>query len=205
MVETLSDDDPVLDYGRERLQVLSALNSINITVDSIPPSADVFSEIPDDIPEVESPEVDDDPEAFRAQIDTGAFVSCTDQKHLLHNYSDFDTNNPSPVKLMPATEGSDAVPWGVGFLHVPAHNVEGYLAVRTFYHPHLRTTVIDERDFAKAAGLKAKEIDAEQILKYHRAGTFTYCCSHKLRHSQDVVVHGVLRHGKCYNNNPMNF
>ena len=34
--------------------------------------------------------------------------------------------------------------------------------------------------------------------KYHEAGTFTYRFKHRLKRSYDVVVHGVLRHGKCY-------
>jgi len=29
---------------------------------------------------------DDDPDAIRAQVDTGAHASCTDQKHILHGY-----------------------------------------------------------------------------------------------------------------------
>jgi len=45
---------------------------------------------------------------------------------------------------MPATVDSDAVPKGVGYLHVPAKNAQGHLAVQMFYTPCLRTTVIDE-------------------------------------------------------------
>jgi len=38
---------------------------------------------------------------------------------------------------MPATVGSDAVPKGFGYLHVPAMNTKGFLAVQTFYTPYL--------------------------------------------------------------------
>ena len=48
----------------------------------------------------------------RAQNDTGAFVSCTDQKHLLHDYISFNLSHPCPIRLIPATDGSDAVPIG---------------------------------------------------------------------------------------------
>ena len=99
---------------------------------------------------------------------------------------------------MPATENSDAVPKGYGYLHVPAHNDQGYLAVRTFYHPSLRTTVIDERDFIRAAGHKNKDVESESIVKHNDAGTFTYRAKHRLKNSNDVIIHGVLSHGKCY-------
>ncbi len=66
-----------------------------------------------------------------------------------------------------ATEGSDAVPEGYGYLHVPCPNAAGYLAVRTFYHPMLRTTVIDERDFcpcrwSQANGFHVRNNSQEQ-------------------------------------------
>ena len=168
------------------------------------PSPDVRADVEDfcDPPEPEAqPDLTDfDPDAIRAQIDTGAFATCTDQLHMLHDYKEFTAKHPSPIKLLPATDNSDAVPQGYGYLHVPAHNVQGFLAVRTFYHPSLRTTVIDERDLIKAAGHKYADIASEQLQKYNSAGTFTYRATHKLKHSNDVIVHGILNSGKCYTN-----
>jgi len=54
---------------------------------------------------------------------------------MLHGYQEFTRSRPSPVKMMPATVNSDAVPKGVGYLHVPAKNAQGYLSVQTFYTP----------------------------------------------------------------------
>ena len=83
-------------------------------------------------------------------------------------------------------------------MHVPADNAQGFLAVRCFYTPQLRTTVIDERDLIIAAGHKPQDIFGESILKYYEAGTFTYRATHKKVSSKDVVVHGILQNGKCY-------
>jgi hypothetical protein len=137
---------------------------------------------------------------IRAQIDTGAFVTCTDRKDMLHGYKEFTSKRPCPVRLLPATVNSDCVPKGYGYLHVPANNVNRFLAVRAFYTPALRTTVIDERDLIQAAGHSPKDIESENIKKFYDAGTFTYHAAHKMKRSFDVVVHGVLRNGKCYTN-----
>ena len=191
-----------------------ALNAININFPSIVQHSDVFPDYgaPDDssvdsstvsrdscvIQEGSAPEVDDDPNALRAQIDTGAFASVTDQLHMLHGYREFSASFPCPVKLEPAKEGSDIYPQGVGYLHVPALNARGHIPVRTFYSPSLRTTVIDERDFLRSRSTKYNDFLGERIQKYNDAGTFTYHASHRLRSTQDVNVHGILRHGKCY-------
>ena len=133
----------------------------------------------------------------RAQLDTGAFASCTNQQHLLHNYRAFGPSFPSPVRLLPATDGSDAVPEGFGYLHVPAACHDGYIAVRTFYHPSLRTTVIDERDFIKGLGSQKRDFRGETIEKHYRTGTFTYTCYH-VDKPRNIVVGGVLINDKCY-------
>jgi len=62
---------------------------------------------------------------------------------------------------MPATVNSDAIPKGVGYLHDPAKNAQGYLLVQTFYAPYLRTTVIDKRDIVKAAKIRVKDIESD--------------------------------------------
>lgn len=95
--------------------------------------------------------LEDTDSIVRAQIDTGAFVSCTGLKHIIHNYREFSPRYLCPIHMQPVTQGSDAIPEGVGYLHVPCPNAMGFLPVRTYYHPMLRTTVIDERDFIRAS------------------------------------------------------
>jgi len=102
------------------------------------------------------------------------------------------------VKLLPATVGSDAVPKGMGYLHAPAKNSQGFLAVQTFCTPYLRTAVIDERDLVKASNVRVKDIKSDSITKHKDAGTFTYHAKHCMNSSKDVVIHGVLIDDKCY-------
>jgi hypothetical protein len=67
---------------------------------------------------------DDDPDPLRAQIDSGALTPCADQWYVVHKYSEFSPEHLYPVSLMPASEGSDIVPKGIGYLHVPAPNAQ---------------------------------------------------------------------------------
>jgi len=124
------EDGDVCKEGRDDIVIMSSINAVDVHRLSWSPNADVQVETVDD-------QFDDDPDAIRAQVDTGAHVSCTDQRHMLHGYRQFTRSRPSPVKLMPATINSDAVPTGVGYLHVPAKNAQGHLPVQTFYTPSL--------------------------------------------------------------------
>jgi len=99
---------------------------------------------------------------------------------------------------MPATVGSDAVPKGFGYLHVPAKNTKGFLSVQTFYTPYLQTTVIHKRDLVKASNVRVKDIESDSIAKYKDAGAFTYHAKHRMNSSKDVIIHGILIDDKCY-------
>ncbi|KAG7366672.1 hypothetical protein IV203_029342 [Nitzschia inconspicua] len=57
--------------------------------------------------------------SVHAQIDTGAFASCSYQLDYLHDYAPFTADNPCPTKLIPALEGADTIPDGVGYMHIP--------------------------------------------------------------------------------------
>ena len=214
-VSSIADDDPnCSDSGRDAYTFDSTvLNSVEVCDFHSVPRSDVLdgdaawfggdtaaapllqlgSELAD-----ATPRVSFDPDARRAQIDTGAFATVTDQLDLLHGYREFSAKFPCPVKLLPATNGSDTIPLGVGYLRVPAPNIHGYLPVRAFYHPNLRTTVINEQDFLRARGGKVSDFRSERIDKFHEAGTWTYTGSSYRARSSDVVIHGVLMAGKCY-------
>ena len=129
------DNDDLEDDSYARPIALE-LNAIDIPRPAFVPSYDVQSATSDDDDDVapvaaaipfavasskmkEVTNVEgNDPEAPRAQIDTGAFVSCTDQQHLLHQYREFSREYPCPVTLLVASEGSNIVPKGAGYLHV---------------------------------------------------------------------------------------
>jgi hypothetical protein len=98
---------------------------------------------------------------------------------------------------MLAKHGSNVLPQGVGYLHVPAPNARGHIVVHTFYSPSLHTTVINECDFLKSM-MKPKDFSGDQLMKYNDSSSCTFHASHWLWWSQDVVVHGVLHHSTCY-------
>ena len=59
-----------------------------------------------------------DPDAIRGQFDTGAGVSCTNMKYLLHGYKPFTKWHPSPITMSAAIDKSDTsstVPLGFGY------------------------------------------------------------------------------------------
>jgi len=99
---------------------------------------------------------------------------------------------------MPATVNSDAVPEGVGYLHVPTKNAQGFLPAQTVYIPYLRTTVIDERDLVKAAKICAKDVQSDSIAKHKDAGAFTHHAKHSMNSNKDVIAHRILIDDKCY-------
>ncbi|MCE2996259.1 MAG: hypothetical protein LW863_11705 [Flammeovirgaceae bacterium] len=117
---------------------------------------------------------------------------------MFHNFVWFSPSFPCPIKLLPASEGSDKIPLGVGYLHVPAKNQSGFLPIKAFYHPDIRTTVIDERDFNRAAGVNTNEYTGETISKDYDSNTFTYHSHHRETGAKDVVIHGALILGKAY-------
>ena len=193
-----TEDGDTHKEGRDDIMIMSSINAIDVHRISWSPAADVQIEVKDAQVNSVCTQCDDDMDALRAQVDTGAHVSCADQLHMLHNCRDFTRSLPSPVKLLPATVGSDAVPKGMGYLHVPAKNPQGFLSVQTFCTPCLRTTAIDERDLVKASDVRVKDIESDSIAKHKDAGTFTYHAKHSVNSSKDVVIHGVLVDDKCY-------
>ena len=170
----------------------AVVNSVNITVGTLVPNSDTCIDH-------KQTQTGYDPIAEPcAQIDTGAYASCTDQLHLLWHYREFNDDYRCPICLIPATEGSDASPLGVGYLRVPAPGIPGYVEVRTFYSPALRTTVIDERDLIRAAGHQPKDFTGQVLEKNTDANTWTYHARHRRRRTGDVVIHGRLECEKCY-------
>ena len=139
-------------------------------------------------------------EGHHAAMDTAAWVSCTGYKNILWGYREFSADYPCPISLAPATHGSDVKPVGWGYAHVPADTVDGFIPVRMFHTPKLRTTVIDERDFVRAAGANPRKYTTQSIVKYPDTGKCTFHAEHHLRKNQDIKVYGVLVDGKCYTN-----
>jgi hypothetical protein len=131
----------------------------------------------------------------RGEFDTGAGATVTDNKDILHDFRLYDENFPCPIRLRGATDiNKTSVPIGEGNIHVPGTNHLGYNAVRTFYSPDLNSTLINDQDLYDTSVDGAKNSDFEGLtLTQHRLGkTCTITCHHRLRRSQDIVIHGIM-------------
>ena len=66
---------------------------------------------------------EDNLDAPRGNIDTGAMVSCTNDKTVIHGYKEYTPLNPSPIRLKAALEHHESVtPEGYGHLRCPTPN-----------------------------------------------------------------------------------
>ena len=64
-----------------------------------------------------------DPDAIQGQFDTGAGVSCTNMKYLLHGYKPFTKMHPSPIQMSAALDKTDkqrasTIPLGIWYLRL---------------------------------------------------------------------------------------
>lgn len=192
--------DPTDESDDETASLFTAtINAIDTDLGIPLDTTDVIGE---SIPEKQESEID----CVRAQMDTGAAISCCGSEGLpfLHSYSTFSQKSPCPIKMGAAFSDADAVPHGYGYLHVPAHNKDGFLRVLTFYHPKLRTTLVNEKDLIRGAGFNPKrDMKGELWTADYKAGTFTFASQHKLKDSLHVVVHGILQNGGKYYTAPL--
>jgi len=81
-VDDILEDGDIYKEGRDAIMIMSSINAVDIHRLSWSPAADVQVETVAD-------QLDDDLDVIRAQVGTGAHVSCTDQLHMLHGYRDF--------------------------------------------------------------------------------------------------------------------
>ena len=147
-----------------------------------------------------------DIEVFRAQIDTGASVSVTNLKHMLHHYRPYNRDRKSPIKLSGAVDCSDAVvPEGKGLLRIQVNPYGGYIHVPTYYSPKLTSTLVSENDILKSSidRRHMKDYQGQSLHKLFddetkRTGTMLLISKHKRNKQKNVVVHGVLMGGQCY-------
>ena len=138
----LLDDDPeIKDQGRtDDFESLIDINLIQVQDFSFVPSLDVLykeqqilsmseSELKSTCDAISNPNTQNDPDVDRAQIDTGTCATVTGKKHILHHYRKFTDDFPCPIRLQPATEGSDATPTGFGYMYVEAPTEQGFIPV----------------------------------------------------------------------------
>ena len=147
-------------------------------------------------------------QGIRAQLDTGARVSCTNQKHLLHEYRPYNSSRPCPIRLTAAIDGSKqdnaATPTGSGYLHLPAPNLLGYIKVFCYYSPRLAATLISENDLYGPTRAIQKDFSGQSIHKIfldkesRLTGNLTIICHHRRSTARNIVLHGAIINGQCY-------
>jgi hypothetical protein len=88
------EDDPILDNPDPsfyRDKPYSHILTAKLPMNSIAPQQHPFPYYPDEI---------------RGQLDTGAGVSCTNLKYVLHDYHPFTSQYPSPIRMTAAIDKS---------------------------------------------------------------------------------------------------
>ena len=133
----------------------------------------------------------------RGQLDTGAKVSCTNLRYILHNYKPFNHHRKSPIRLTAAIDGETLciVPEGQGQLKVPAPNQKGFLYIDCFYSPRLSSTLISENSFYQE---RISNYTGQSITKYLVTNSMTLTCFHKKNRNRNITVHGTIIDGQCY-------
>ena len=133
----------------------------------------------------------------RGQLDTGAKVSCTNSKYILHQYHPFTAQRKSPIRLTAAIDGETLyiVPEGHGKIKVPAPNNKGFILVDCYYSPRLSSTLVSENSFYQE---RISNYSGQSITKYFDNNSMTLTCYHKQCSRKNVTVHGVIIDGQCY-------
>eukprot|EP00536_Pseudo-nitzschia_multiseries_P004809 jgi/Psemu1/10927/gm1.10927_g len=148
-------------------------------------------------------------QGVKAHIDTGAKVSCTNLKHILHGYKPYTKLRKCLVRLTAAIGGKAAtcIPEGSGYLHIPVPNHIGYLKVFFYYSPSLSTTLLSENDLCGMTSRMRHQFSGESIHKAftdthdssgQQNGNLTIICHHKQSTAKSIVLHGSIIDGQCF-------
>ena len=133
----------------------------------------------------------------RGQLDTGAKVSCTNLRYILHKYRPYTSRHKSPIKLTAAIDGEtlSIIPEGIGKLKVPAPNENKFILIDCYYSPRLSSTLISENSFYQE---KIQNYSGQTITKYFSTNSMTLTCYHKRSSTRNVTVHGTILDGQCF-------
>jgi hypothetical protein len=111
---------------------------------------------------------------------------------IVHNGPGF----PSPIRLRPAIGTEAVLPEGEGIMFIPAPAPFHFYGFRTFYSPHLNTTLLSECDIHTGLGLSKSAYSGVSHQHYYIPGTWTAIAHHKRSKAKNVILHGVVRCGK---------
>ena len=85
-----------------------------------------------------------------ALVDTGAMVTCTGTKHIIHHCKSSTKIKHCPIQLKAVLSCNNSViPEGFGFLHICSNN--RYHNVLVFYHPSITGTLLSPKSIIGSA------------------------------------------------------
>ena len=205
-----NNDEPELPIPTPKKESLPIDTNVNVVTAYTPPLAHNLQIRQIRIHSITKHQVDPAPKlqrdlttVIRAQLDTGADITCTNLVHVLHNYKPYTKSFPCRVRLVGAfgdngDKNLGTYPLGEGLLHIPASTTIGYIPVCCVYSPHLTSTLLCEDDIIRTQEHLRLRDFTTTIVKYYEAGTFSLTCEHKNKRRQ-FALHGIITFGnKCY-------
>ena len=151
------------------------------------------------------------PDSIRGQFDTGAGVSCTNQKYPLHGYKPFTKAYPSLIKMTAAAidesdkQSASIVPLGLGYLRLSSPSApNGVIDVATYYSPALTSTLMNEHDILGITAAEKNQFHGISLTQtFHdtcMTGTLSIYGQHRLTSAKYRLITGDIIGGKCYSN-----
>ena len=144
-------------------------------------------------------------ESKRAQVDTAAMVSCTNDLSIIHHYKPYTDRKPSPVRLKAAIKGQRyVVPLGHGYIRCPSPH--GFADCHVYYSPQLTGTLLSPEDVIKTTPEPASAYRGQVLYKWYpddddgqlSFGNMTLVCYHKRVAAKDIVLHGRIIGGQTF-------
>ena len=146
----------------------------------------------------------DDIDDVRALVDTGAMVTCTGDKRIIHNYKPFTKLKRSPIRLKAALSSNQSViPEGYGCIRIRSDDQYDCREVPVYYHPSITGTLLSPTSLAKASGEPKGSYAGENIYRWFSdddmlTGNMTLITHHRRSKLKNIVVHGRLVGGQLY-------
>ena len=135
-----------------------------------------------------------------ALVNTGAMVTCTGTKHIIHQYKPYTKLRQCPIRLKAALSSNDCViPEGHGFLHV--HTADGYRRVLVYYHPSINGMLLSPPSVIDSAREPNGNFTGQLMHRWFEedvSGNMTLILHHRISKSRNIVINGRLFGGQLY-------
>ena len=147
---------------------------------------------------------DDNVDDVRALIDTGAMVTCTGLKSIIHLYKAYTKLHPCPIRLKAALDTNQSVvPEGHGILRCRTPDGHGCVDVHVYYHPSINGTLLSPTSVIESSRESNRNFTGQTIHRWFTGdtlltGNVTLICHHRRSTAKDIIIHGRLFGGQLY-------